>query len=106
MLSAASTVTVFCLPATGRLLQCPVITTVLESPLMVTTLSLQAIVRFSPMPEIVRLVLGDGAGDVDGADADVDGAAVLVRVLGGAVLRGLLVAGLEVPDMLGAELMV
>jgi hypothetical protein len=77
-----------------------VITTVFESPLMVTTLSLQAIVRFSPMPEILRLAPGGGVGDVDGADAV--GAGVLLRVVDGTVLRGLLVDGLIVVEMLGA----
>jgi hypothetical protein len=83
-----------------------VITTVLETPLMLTMLSLQATVRFSPMPEILRLPPGAGVGDVDGADvdgADADGAEVLVRVVDGTVLRGLLVGGPKVPEVLGAE---
>jgi len=72
MLSAASTVTEFCTPDTERLAQWPVITTVLETPLTLTALSLQAIVRFSLMPEMVRSVPAGGVGT---ATDDVDGAA-------------------------------
>jgi hypothetical protein len=80
-----------------------VIVTVLEIPLTVTMLSLQATVLFSPMPEIVRLLPGGGAGDVDGA-VDVDGAGVLVRVVDGAGLREVILGGLVVAEM--AELIV
>jgi hypothetical protein len=72
---------------------------------MVTTLSLQATVRFSPMPEILRLPPGGGAGDVDGAvvdGADAVGVGGLLRVVDGTVLRGRLVDGLKVAEMLGA----
>jgi len=79
-----------------------VITTVLESPLMVTTLSLQAIVRFSPMPEMLRLPPGGGVGDVDVDGADAVGVGVLLRVVDGTVLRGLVVDGPDVAEMLGA----
>jgi len=46
MVSAVSTVTTFWEPMTVRLAQWPVSTTVFVIPLTVTTLSLQAIVRF------------------------------------------------------------
>ena len=46
MVSAVSTVTMFWEPTTVRLAQWPVSTTVFVIPLTVTTLSLQAIVRF------------------------------------------------------------
>ena len=67
MVSAASTVTEFCMPDTVRLAQWPVITIVLEIPLTVTTLSLQAIVLFSLMPETGELPARRRSGDVDGA---------------------------------------
>ena len=91
MLSAASTVTEFCTPDTERLAQWPVITTVLETPLTLTALSLQAIVRFSLMPEMVRSVpaggVGTAADDVDGAAPGVwvtppDGLGLLGKMLG------------------------
>jgi len=44
MVSTASTVMEFCTPDTVRLAQWPVITTVLETPLTLTMLSLHAIV--------------------------------------------------------------
>lgn len=44
MVSTASTVMEFCTPDTVRLTQWPVITTVLETPLTLTMLSLHAIV--------------------------------------------------------------
>ena len=90
MRSTASTVMAFWTPDTVRLVQWPVITTVLETPLTLTMLSLQAIVRFSLMPETLSLPPGGGVGDVDGVDA-------LVRVLEG---------GPNVPEMLGGELMI
>jgi hypothetical protein len=79
-----------------------VITTVLETPLTLTMLLSQAIVRFSLMPETLILAPGAGVGDVDGV-------VVLVRVLDGPGLRGLLVAldgGPNVAEMLGGELMI
>jgi hypothetical protein len=60
MVSAVSTVTTFWEPRTVRLAQWPVSTTVFVVPLTVTTLSLQAIVRFSLMPVTVRLPPGGG----------------------------------------------
>jgi hypothetical protein len=71
MLSAAWTVTLFWTPETLRLAQWPVITTVLETPLTFTELSLQTIVRFSLMPATLRLppfgAVGAGVSDVEGA---------------------------------------
>ena len=74
MLSTASTVTAFWTPETLRLVQWPVITTVLETPLTLTLtlLPLQAIVRFSLMPEMLRF---PPAGAVGAEGSDVDGAA-------------------------------
>ncbi len=66
MVSTASTVTEFLTPDTVRLAQWPVITTVLKTPLTLTMLSLQAIVRFSLIPKTLRLPPGGGMGDVDG----------------------------------------
>jgi hypothetical protein len=68
MVSTASTVIEFCTPDTVRLAQWPVITTVLETPLTLTMLSLQAMVRFSLIPEMLRLPPGGGVSDVDGLD--------------------------------------
>src|ERR1700712_2611261 len=51
MTSAASTVTVFLTPDTVTLRHWPVSTTVLLTPLMLTRLSLQAMVLLSPTPE-------------------------------------------------------
>jgi hypothetical protein len=58
-----------------------VITTVLETPLTLTMLSLQATVRFSLMPEMLRLPPGGAVGDVDG---------VVVRVFDGLGFRDVL----------------
>ena len=102
MRSTASTVMAFWTPDTVRLVQWPVITTVLETPLTLTMLSLQAIVRFSPMPEMLRLPPGGGVGDVDVDGADAVGVGVLLRVVDGTVLRGLVVDGPDVAEMLGA----
>lgn len=55
MVSTESTVTEFLMPDTVRLVQWPVITTVLDMPLTLTMLSLQAIVRFTLTPETLRL---------------------------------------------------
>ena len=99
MLSTESTVMAFWTPDTVRLVQWPVITTVLETPLTLTMLSLQAIVRFSLMPETLSLPPGGGVGDVDGVDA-------LVRVVDGPGLPLVLEGGPNVPEMLGGELMI
>ena len=98
MLSTASTVIAFWTPDTDRLAQCPVITTVLETPLTLTMLSLQAIVRFSLIPETLSLPPG-GVGDVDSVG-------VLVRVVDGPGLLGVLAGGPNVPEMVGGELMI
>jgi hypothetical protein len=76
-----------------------VMTTVLETPLTLTMLSLQAIVRFSPMPEMLRLPPRGGVGDVRGAD-------VLVRVVDGTGLLGVLAGELNVGETVGGELMI
>ena len=99
MLSTASTVMEFSTPDTLSLAQWPVITTVLETPLTLTMLSLQAIVRFSLIPEMLSLPPGGGVGDADGAD-------VLVRVVDGLALPGLVEGGPNVPVMVGGELMI
>ena len=72
MLSTASTVTAFWTPETLRLVQWPVITTVLETSLTLRLLPLQAIVRFPLTPEMLRF---RPAGAVDTEGSDVDGAA-------------------------------
>ena len=66
MVSTASTLTEFFMPDTVRLAQWPVIMIVLEIPLTVTTLSLQAIVLFSLMPETLSSSPCGGRGEVDG----------------------------------------
>ena len=71
----------------------------LETPLTRTMLSLQAIVRFSPMPEMLRLPPRGGVGDVRGAE-------VLVRVVDGTGLLGVLAGGLNVGETVGGELMI
>lgn len=48
------------MPDTVRLVQWPVITTVLDMPLTLTMLSLQAIVRFTLTPETLRLAPAGG----------------------------------------------
>ncbi len=95
MRSTASTVTVFCTPDTDRLVQCPVITTVLDTPLTLTGLSSQASVRFSLIPATLSSVPGGAAGDV-GVRRDVEGAGV-VEMPGG---------GPNVLEMVGGELMI
>lgn len=101
MLSTASTVMAFWMPDTDRLVQWPVIATVLETPLTLTMLSSQAIVRFSLMPETLILEPGAGEGDVDG---------VVVLVLDGLGLLELLGAVEVGPNVAvalgGAELMI
>src|ERR1700693_4762429 len=84
MVSAASTVMEFCMPDTVRLAQWPTMTIVLEIPLTVTTLSLQAIVLFSLMPETLSCPPSGGRGTVDGPAV---GVAVLLP--DGDGLRGL-----------------
>ena len=69
MVSTASTAIEFWTPDTVRLAQWPVITTLLEIPLTVTTLALQAIVRVSLIPETLILAPAGGRG-VAGADVD------------------------------------
>lgn len=81
MVSTASTVIEFWTPDTVRLAQWPVITTLLEMPLTATTLSLQAIVRFSLMPETLRLAPA-GAVGADVGNAEDGGAAALRETLG------------------------
>ena len=66
MVSAASTVMEFFTPDTVRLAQWPMITIVLETPLTVTMLSLQAMVLFSLMPETLSCPPSGGRGGVDG----------------------------------------
>src|SRR5882757_1064895 len=72
MRSAAWTVTLFWTPETLRLAQWPVITTVFETPLTLTELSLQAIVRLTLMPATLRF---PPFGAVGAAVSDVEGAA-------------------------------
>ncbi len=62
MVSAASTVMEFCTPDTVRLAQWPVTTTVLETPLTLTMLLLQAMVRLALMPETLSGPPGGGVG--------------------------------------------
>src|SRR5690348_16821177 len=96
MLSTDSTMIEFCTPDTDRLVQCPVIDTVLETPLTRTMLSLQASVRFSLIPETLSSAPDGAVGEVDG-DAEyrreVDG---LVEILG----------GLKVLEMVGGVAMI
>jgi hypothetical protein len=95
MESTASTVIEFWTPDTCRLAQCPVITTWLEMPLMLIALSLQAIVRFSLIPEMVKLA---PAGAVGAAlDGEGAGTGAWVPAAGGAALVGaVLVVGKSV----------
>lgn len=85
MESTASTVIEFWTPDTFRLAQWPVITTLLEMPLTVTALLLQAIVRFSLIPEMVR-VAPAGAVGAELGDADDAGAGVCAALAEGAAL--------------------
>src|SRR5882672_5391820 len=100
MLSTASTVTEFCMPDTVSFVQWPVITIVLDTPLTVTLLLLQATVLFSLMPAMLRVLPGAGR-DVVG---DVDGPAVgvRVRVVDGAGVRGVLLGVLTNTEVLGS----
>jgi len=98
MLSTASTVIEFCTPDTDRLVQCPVIDTVLETPLTLTMLSLQATVRFSLIPATLSSVPGGARGDVDG-----DGG--FLRAVDGPGLSEML-GGMKVLEMVGGEAMI
>src|SRR5690242_21206513 len=81
MLSTDSTMIEFWTPDTDRLVQCPVIDTVLATPLTRTMLSLQASVRFSLIPETLSSAPDGAVGEVDGdAEYRVDG---FVEILGG-----------------------
>jgi hypothetical protein len=75
MVSAVSTVTTFWTPDTCRLVQWPLITTLLEMPLTLTALALHVTVWVALMPEMVRLspagAGGSGVGDDDGPAAGV-----------------------------------
>ena len=97
-LSTLSTVTTFWEPETVRLAQWPVITTVFVIPLTVTTLLLQAIVRFSLMPVTLRLPPG-GAVVVDA----VVGVWVVLGEVPGWLLGIVVTEGLPV-EMLGRTL--
>ncbi len=78
MESTASTVIEFWTPDTLRLAQWPVMTTLLEMPLMFTALSLHAIVRFSLIPEMVKLAPGGAVGAaLVGVDGEEAGACVV-----------------------------
>lgn len=93
MVSTESTVTEFLTPDTVRLAQWPVITRVLETPLTLTMLSLQAIVLFSLMPEMLMLPAGGGA---EGPALGVG-----VRLAEGAGLLGLFLGELGLREMPG-----
>ncbi len=91
MVSTPSTVIEFLTPDTFRLAQWPVITTWLEIPLTVIALWLQAMVRLSLIPEMVRLspagAVGAAVAVVDDAGPDVcaalaEGPVVLLEMLG------------------------
>src|ERR1700759_5301090 len=101
MLSAESTVTAFFMPDTVRVAQWPVITIVLLIPLTVTTLSLHAMVLFSPMPETSSGAPCGGSGNVEGPVLPVEG--VLADGLGlRVVVRGVLDPG----EVVTPELMI
>ena len=99
MVSTVSTVIEFWTPDTVRLAQWPVITTVLETPLTLTTLSLHAIVRFPLIPEMLSWPPGGGVGDVDGADARV-------LLVDGAGLAGVFPGEVNGPEMVGGDVMI
>lgn len=71
MESAASTVTTLRTPDTSTRAQWPVRTTMLSTPLIVTVLSLQAMVRFSSTPDTLMLPPG---GAVETVAAELVGA--------------------------------
>ena len=99
MVSTASTVIEFWTPDTVSLAQWSVITTVLETPLTLTMLSLHAIVRFSLIPEMLSWPPGGGVGDVDGADARV-------LLVDGAGLVGVLPGEVNGTEMVGGDVMI
>src|SRR5947209_10209009 len=75
-------------------------TTVFDTPLTLTMLSLQAIVRFSLMPETLMLPPVGGAGDMDG---DADGLVVLVLLGDG---PGTIGVELMPPGVVGGDSMI
>lgn len=87
MMSAESTVTLLSNPDTVRLVQWPLMTTVLDTPLTLTMLSLQVIVLCSLTPTTLRLLPAGGLG-VAGASA----VGVWVRLPRGGGLCGTLIA--------------
>ena len=99
MVSTASTVIEFWTPDTVSLAQWSVITTVLETPLTLTMLSLHAIVRFSLIPEMLSWPPGGGVGDVDGADARV-------LLVDGAGLVGVFPGEVNGTEMVGGDVMI
>ncbi|BBZ46182.1 hypothetical protein MPRM_34630 [Mycobacterium parmense] len=70
-------------PETVRLAQWPVMTTELETPLTLTMLALQAMVRCSLMPETLTRAPGAGAADVDGPRGTVAGDVARPGTVGG-----------------------
>src|SRR4051794_9991721 len=99
MVSTASTVIEFWTPETVRLAQWPVITTVLEIPLTLTMLSLQATVRFSLIPEML-------SWPPAGAVAEVEGADVRVLLVDGGGEVGLLAGEVNGMEMVGGDVMI
>lgn len=87
MVSTASTVTAFCTPDTVRLVQWPLIITLLEIPLTATALWSQTMVWFSLMPATLRLSPG-GAVGVGVGELDAPGPVVWVPLVEGARLVG------------------
>jgi hypothetical protein len=75
-----------------------VITTVLETPLTSTMLSLQAIVRFALIPETLSSPPGGGVGDVDGLG-------VFVPLADGPGLVGVIAGGTNVRETVGGLVM-
>lgn len=101
MVSTESTVTALFMPDTVRLAQCPPIVIVLETPLIVTTLSRQTIVLVSLTPEMAMLLDGGAVGEAEGPVVAVgvrlaDGAGLLLLELG---VREVLGVGEEVPGL-------
>lgn len=99
MLSTASMLIAFLTPDTDRLAQWPVITTVLETPLMLTKLSLQAIVRFSLIPATLSCSPGGDTGEVDGVGG-------LARAVGGTGAVGMLGGAPNVLETVGGDTMI
>lgn len=97
MVSAASTVTMFFKPDTVRLAQWPLITTLFEMPLTVTTLSLHSIDLFSPTPVTMSVPPGGGKDD----DGPV-GEAGEVGDFEGPGLRGVDRGRLVITEVLGS----